>query len=92
VGAAAAGAIVEGSVTTIAPGEYARLGISSIYCEAFTENRANANRPGFDCGDWAGNAHVANSYSVIVDQAGIEVDQWDALGLHVHAVVTYLSP
>ena len=91
-GSTVAGAIVEGNVTTISSGEFAQLGSSSIYCQAFTENQANAGRPGFDCGDWAGNHHIGSSYSAIVDQLGVEVDRWDASGLHSHPVLTYLNP
>jgi hypothetical protein len=91
-GAGVAGAIVDGIVTSIGQGQWARLGTTSIYCHAFTENQANNNIPGFDCGDWASNAHVARSYSAIIDATGAEVDRWDLTGRHVHRVVTYLNP
>jgi hypothetical protein len=46
----------------------------------------------FDCGNWAGNAHVARTYSAIFDQLGVEIDRWDQTGLHAHPVATYLNP
>jgi hypothetical protein len=89
-GTGVAGAIVEGNVTTVKPGQWARLGATSVYCEAYIES--GSHQPGFDCGDWAGNFHVGGTYSGIIDEQGVEVDRWDASGRHVHHVVTYLNP
>jgi hypothetical protein len=88
--AGVAGAIVEGNVTTVQPGQWARLGSTSVYCESYIES--GTHKPGFDCGDWAGNYHVGGSYSAVIDEQGVEVDRWDASGRHVHRVVTYLNP
>ena len=88
-GTGVAGAIVEVNAT-VKPGQWARLGTTSVYCEAYIE--ADAHRRGFDCGDWAGNVHVGGSYSAVIDEQGVEVDRWDATGRHVHRVVTYLNP
>lgn len=90
-GAGVAGAIAEGT-TSLKPGQWARLGASSTYCEAVTENQANSNRPAFDCGVWAGNSHVARTYSAIIDRLGVEVDRWDQAGRHARSVATYLNP
>jgi hypothetical protein len=87
-GAGVAGAVVEGTVT-VSPGQFARLGGTGIYCGAYVE--AGNKLPAFDCGDFAGNAHVAGSYSAILDRTGVEVDHWDASGRHRHATVTYLN-
>jgi hypothetical protein len=89
-GTGGAGAIVEGNVTSIKAGQWARLGTTSVYCEAYIE--AGTHQPGFGCGDWAGNFHVGGSYSTVIDEQGVEVDRWDASGHHVHHVVTYLNP
>jgi hypothetical protein len=88
-GAGVAGAIVEGNVTVVKPGQWARLGATSVYCQAYIES--GTHQPGFDCGDWAGNNHFGGSYSAIIDEQGVEVDRWDASGRHVHTVVTYLN-
>jgi hypothetical protein len=88
-GAGVAGAIVEGSVTVVKPGQFARLGGTGIYCGSYIE--AGNKLPAFDCGDFAGSAHVAGSYSSILDRTGVEVDHWDASGRHRHATGTYLN-
>jgi hypothetical protein len=88
--AGVAGAIVEGNVTTIKPDQSARLGTTSVYCDAYLDTSTHA--PAFDCGDWAGNNHVGGSYSAIIDEGGVTVDRWDASGRNVHAVATYLNP
>ena len=86
-----AGAIVEGGVATVVkPGQWARLGSTSVYCQAYIES--GTHQPGFDCGDWAGSSHVGNSYSAVIDEQGVEIDRWDTTGHHVHRVVTYLNP
>jgi hypothetical protein len=93
-GTGVAGAIVEGNVTTsIGQGQWARLGATSVYCQAFKENRANNYRAAFDCGVWEGNYHRNGSYSAIIDQAGVEVDSQSSISKQpVHPVVTYLNP
>ena len=90
----AAGAIVEGSVTSIGQGQWARLAKTSVYCQAFTENQANNYRPAFNCGVWEGNFHRNGTYSAIIDQAGVEVDGRSGFysQQHIHPVVTYLNP
>jgi len=87
-GAGVAGAVLDVAVTSVGPGQFARLGGSSVYCGAYIE--AGNKLPAFDCGDFSGNAHVAGSYSAILDRTGVEVDHWDASG-HRHATVTYLN-
>ena len=87
-GAGVAGAVVEGTAT-VGPGQFARLGGTSVYCGAYVE--AGNKLPAFDCGDFSGSAHVAGSYSAILDRTGVEVDHWDATGRHRHATVTYLN-
>jgi hypothetical protein len=47
---------------------------------------------GFDCGYWAGPRRVGKSYSMIVDDLGVEVDRWDAAGRHYRKVKTYVNP
>ena len=88
-GAGVAGAVVVGTVSNVGPGQFARLGGTSVYCGAYVE--AGNRLPAFDCGDFAGSAHVAGSYSAILDRTGVEVDHWDASGRHRHAAVTYLN-
>jgi hypothetical protein len=82
--------IVGGNVTVVKSGQWAQLGTTSVYCQAYIEK--GTHQPGFDCGDWAGNHHVGGSYSAIIDEQGVEVDRWDTSGHHVHRVVTYLNP
>jgi hypothetical protein len=94
-GAGVAGAVVVGpSLTTIRQGQWARLGTTETYCQAITENAANNFRPAFDCGDWEGSSHRSGTYSAILDQLGVEVDQWTGYGKNErsHRVVTYLNP
>jgi hypothetical protein len=94
-GAGVAGAVVEGGVTTwIGQGQWARLGTTKVYCQAFTENQANNYRPAFNCGVWEGNYHRNSTYSAIIDQAGVEVDGRTGFygHQHIHPVVTYLNP
>jgi hypothetical protein len=89
-GTGVAGAIVEGNVTTIKPGQSARLGTTSVYCDAYLDT--GTHKPAFDCGVWAGSHHVGGSYSALFDEGGVTVDRWDASGRHVHTVATYLNP
>jgi hypothetical protein len=77
------------NTTLVKPGQWARLGTTSVYCQAYIER--GTHQPGFDCGDWVGNNHLGGSYSAIIDEQGVEVDRWDASGRHVHRVVTYLN-
>jgi len=89
-GAGVAGAVVEGNVTFIKPGQYARLGTTDVYCQSFVDS--GTHKPAFDCGAFGPNYHVGGSYSAIFDQGGVTVDQWDATGRHAHAVLTRLNP
>jgi hypothetical protein len=89
-GTGVAGAIVEGNVITVKPGQWARLGTYRVYCQAYIES--GTHQPGFDCGEWVGNYHSGGSSSAVIDEQGVEVDRWDASGRHVHHVVTYLNP
>jgi opacity protein-like surface antigen len=88
-GAGVAGAVVVGTVSNVGPGQFARLGGTGVFCGAYVE--AGNKLPAFDCGAFTGSAHVAGSYSAILDRAGVEVDHWDASGRHRHATVTYLN-
>jgi hypothetical protein len=89
-GAGVAGAIVEDNTIAIKPGQFARLGTTSIYCGAYVET--GTNLPAFDCGDFAGNAHVGGTYSAILDRTGVEVDHWDTSGRNRHAIAIYHNP
>jgi hypothetical protein len=82
--------IARGNVTALRPGQWARLGTTNIYCEAYVES--GTRQRGFDCGDWTGNYHVGRSASAVVDEQGVEIDDWDVSGHRFHRVITYLDP
>ena len=89
-------AVAPGSVKSIKPGQYARLGsrtvfgTSNTYCQAYIDSRTH--KPAFDCGTFGTNYHVGGSYSAVIDEGGVTVAHWDASGRHSHAVGTYLNP
>ena len=89
-GAGVAGAVVVGNTVGIGRGQWAHLQGTKIYCEAYYERDLGVN--GFDCGFWAGAHRVGNSYSMVVDDLGVEIDRWDASGQHYRKVKTYVNP
>lgn len=88
-GAAVGGAVVVGNTVGIGRGQWAHLEGTKIYCQAYYERALAVN--GFDCGYWAGPHRVGKSYSMIVDDLGVEVDRWDASGRHYRKVKTYVN-
>jgi hypothetical protein len=88
--AAATGAVVVDRVVDVEDGEWARAGTSRIYCEAFYEKQWR--RDAFDCGLWKGNVHVANSYSAVIDDLGVEIDKWDSSGRRYRKIAEFGNP
>ena len=82
--------IAGANITVLRPGQWARLGTTNVFCEAYVEK--GTRRRGFDCGDWAGTYHVGGSASAVIDEQGVEIDHWDSSGHRFHRVVTYLNP
>ncbi len=89
-GAGVAGAVVVGNTIGIGRGQWAHLEGTKIYCEAYYERDIGVN--GFDCGYWAGSNRVGKSYSMVVDDLGVEIDRWDASGRHYKKVRTFVNP
>jgi hypothetical protein len=89
-GTGVAGAIVEGNVTSVKPGQYARLGTTNVYCLAYIDS--GTHKPAFDCGAFGPNYHVGGSYSALIDEGGVTVEHWDASGRHFQVAGTYLNP
>ena len=82
--------VAGGNITVLGPGQWARLGTANIYCEAYAEK--GTRQRGLDCGDWSGTYHVGGSASAVIDEQGVEIDDWNASGHRFHRVVTYLNP
>ena len=90
-GAGVGGAVVGASILTIEDGEFARLGPTNVYCQAFYEEKYDEEA--FDCGVWNGSHHVKNSYSAIIDELGVEIDRWDySTARKYREIVTYVNP
>jgi hypothetical protein len=89
-GAAAGGAIAVGAATDVRDGQWARLGSTRIYCQAFYEKQYKAHA--FDCAVWNGSVRARSSYSAVIDELGVEVDRWDSSGRKYRKVTTYVNP
>jgi Trk-type K+ transport system membrane component len=83
--AGAAGAIVQGKIFTVKTGDYARLGSTSILCQAV----AATNFSYFDCSRWSASIRVARSYSASIGEGGVSVYRWDVSGKSAKLVKTY---